>query len=361
MNWNVLVINPGSTSTKIGLFRNMKCVEQTVVRHNSNELAQFTNLAEQIPLRLSLVNDFLESVYSHTKISSAADIDAFIGRGGLIGPVSGGTWVVNSEMISVLENNKFGTHASNLGALLVSQLARAANKPAWIVDPPSVDEMTEIAKVTGMPSIRRKSVFHALNQKAVARMAAARLNCNYEDINLIVCHAGGGISVGAHCKGRVIDVNNALEEGPFSPERAGSLPSLSLMEFAEYHKYDSKRLAQIINGRGGLVAWTGTSDTLKIENEQDKRSDYKFIYEAMAYNIAKEIASLGACLDGDVQAIVLTGGLAFSQVLNDMIIKKVRFIAPVLIYPGEKELEALAAGGLMALNGETCPLEYKCP
>lgn len=361
MIWNIFVVNPGSTSTKLGLFSDLECQAEITIRHNPAEIAGCASLADQMPLRMSVVQEFLQRAIAKTSLQGLHDIHAFVGRGGLIGPVRSGTWEVGPQMLHVLKQNRFGCHASNLGALIVWEFACMTQRPAWVVDPPSTDEMSEIARITGLPSIRRKSVFHALNQKAVARMAAVQLGRDYNDINLIVCHAGGGISVGVHCKGNVIDVNNALEEGPMSPERAGSLPSLSLLDAYRSYNGSADEFSREINGRGGLFALTGTSDLVEIESNYEEKPESFLFVQAMAYQIARQIAAGSASLCGDLQAIVLTGGLAQSATLNRLIMERIGFLAPVLVYPGEKELEALAAGALRVLNNEVQAQVYIAP
>jgi butyrate kinase len=292
------------------------------------------------------------------KVIQASQIDIFVGRGGLIGPVKSGIYQVNEEMIAVLLEERFGSHASNLGALIVSALSDRFGKKAYIADPPSVDEFDNLARYTGLPSIKRRSLFHALNQKAAAREAAHSFGRSYEQMNMIVCHMGGGISVAAHRSGRVIDVNNALEEGSMSPERAGSLPSLSLLDLYSKSKMSVDSFRRTINGHGGLVAYTGTSDAAELEDQIISNSDYKLALDIMIYQICKEIGSMHAVLQGLTDVVVLTGGLARSEYICDSLRRQIGFIAPVSIIPGEREMRALACAGIKLLNNEAASSIY---
>ncbi|MDW7658465.1 MAG: butyrate kinase [Bacillota bacterium] len=357
MYW-LFVINPGSTSTKMGLFRNDHCVSDAVIQHTVEELQQADGVQGQLAFRLSVAEDMLKSDLSGMDLKRE-DISAFIGRGGLLHPVAGGTYEVNQAMLDDLSTNRYGEHACNLGAQIAASLAWPSGKKAYIVDPPVVDEMNDLARFTGLPLIKRRSAFHALNQKAVARRAALSIGKDYETCNFIVAHLGGGISIAAHERGRVIDVNDALEEGPFSPERTGTLPSLQLLELAAEHGCDLPKLHRMLVGRGGLFAYTGTTDVKKIEALAQGRPDYALLLEAMAYQIAKSVAAMAACLCGQVDGIILTGGLANSQAVTAQIKDRVRFLGPVLEYPGETELEALAEGALRVLRGQEKAFLYE--
>ncbi|OPY58803.1 MAG: Butyrate kinase 2 [Pelotomaculum sp. PtaU1.Bin035] len=344
----LLIINPGSTSTKLAVFRDREPVYSETLRHGGEDLGKFKGIIDQFEYRRKLVTGAM--LKSGVK---PGDLDAVVGRGGLLEPLPGGTYLVNEAMVRDLEAEKRGSHASNLGGLIAHSIAGELGIPAYIVDPVCIDEKEPLSRISGMPENPRESLFHALNQKAVARRAAADIGKDYNESNLIVAHLGGGISVGAHSKGRVIDVNNALAgEGPFAPERSGGLPVGKLVEMCFSGRFTREDMMKKLVGKGGLMAYLGTSDALEVERrveEGDGRAS--LIYEAMAYQVAKEIGACGAVLKGDVDAVVITGGIAHSGMLVGWIEERVRFIAPVRIYPGENEMEALAASGLRVLAG----------
>lgn len=344
----ILAINPGSTSTKIALFHNEKEIFQETIRHSPEELKPYPKIIDQYIFRKETILKILDK-----KEINIRKLNAVVGRGGLLKPISGGTYIVNEKMVNDLKQGLYGEHASNLGGLLAFEISRNLDIPAFIVDPVVVDEMEPIAKISGTPEIERKSIFHALNQKAMARRAAGDLGKNYEEINLVVVHLGGGISVGAHKKGKVIDVNNALDgDGPFSPERSGGLPFGALMKMCYNGKYSYDELRRKLIGRGGLVAYLGTNDGREVKKRIDAGDEQaKLIYKAMAYQVGKEIGSQCAVLKGDIDAIVLTGGLAYDNMFIDWIKEMVSFMAPVMVYPGEDELLALAHGALMVIIG----------
>ena len=328
--YRLLIIKPGFHSTKIAIFDNEKTRLEQTLRHSNEELAPYTTIIEQYEFRKNVILDTLNANgINITKLS------AVIGRGGLLKPIESGTYRVNSKMLEDLRHRPMGQHASNLGAIIANEIASQLGIPAFIVDPVVVDEMDDIARISGMPEIERLSIFHALNQKAVGRKAAADLGKKYEELNLIIAHLGGGISVGAHKKGRVVDVNNALDgEGPFSPERTGGLPVSGLIKLCFSGKYTLDEIKKKITGNGGLVAYLGTNDgreVVKIIEEGNKEAE--LIYKAMAYQVAKEI---GACavLEGKVDAICLTGGLTYDKHLTGWIRERVEFISDVKIYPG---------------------------
>ncbi|HOS70519.1 MAG TPA: butyrate kinase [Bacillota bacterium] len=354
--YRLLIINPGSTSTKIAIFDNEKPVLEETLRHSNEELAPFGTIIEQYEFRKNVILDTLNANgINITKLS------AVVGRGGLLKPLESGTYRVNSKMLDDLRHRPMGHHASNLGAIIAHEIASQLGIPAFIVDPVVVDEMDEIARISGMPEIERISLLHALNQKAVGRRAAADLNRKYEDLNLIIAHLGGGISVGAHRKGRVVDVNNALDgEGPFSPERAGGLPIDGLIKLCYSGKYTLDEIKKKITGKGGLVAYLGTNDgreVVRMIEEGNKKAE--LVYKAMAYQVAKEIGACAAVLEGKVDAVCLTGGLAYDKHLTGWIKERVEFIGDVRIYPGEDEMIALAEGGLRVLREEEDAREYK--
>jgi len=351
----ILAINPGSTSTKIAIYENQTEVFKKSIRHQTEDIQSFGTVYEQFHFRKQTILDTLkETEYA------ISDFQAIVGRGGMLRPIESGTYRVNELMIQDMQKAQRGEHASNLGCVIAKELADEVNIPSFIVDPVAVDEMIDHARYTGMPEIKRASLFHALNQKAVALKAAASLNKPYNETNLIVAHLGGGISVGVHQLGRVIDVNNALDgDGPMSPERSGSVPIGPLYKMVFSGKYTLEEIKRKNYGQGGLVAYLGTNDGYEIEKRiKNGDKDAKFIVEVMAYQIAKEIGSAAAVLKGKVDAIVLTGGLAYDSFIMDYIKEHVSFIGDILIYPGEDEMEALAFGALRVITNQEEAKEY---
>ncbi len=344
----ILVINPGSTSTRIGLYRGEEELLGREVMHPADELARFERLMDQAGFRAGIVHGALVEA-GCTK----TDLDAVVARGGALKPIAGGTYRIGDAMLADLRECRYGTHASNLGAVIAREIADGAAIPAFIVDPITVDELEPVARLSGRPEIERISIFHALNQKAAARLAADRLGRPYEETDLIVAHLGGGVSVGAHRAGRVVDVNNALNgDGPFAPTRSGGLPVWSLVELVFTGEHTRDDLYRMISAAGGVVAYLGTSDMREVEDRiagGDERA--RLVREAMAYQIAKEIGACAAVLEGRVDAVVLTGGMARDTALIASITGRVAFIAPVFTYPGSDELKALAAGALRVLTG----------
>lgn len=343
-----LVINPGSTSTKIAVFNeNEKKFEKTL-RHSVSDLASFSEIIEQLKFRKDIILNTLKENDIEIKTLSC-----IVGRGGLLKPLSGGTYLINDKMIEDLKAGVLGQHASNLGGIIAYELAKEVGIPSYIVDPPVVDEMEEIAKLSGHPKFERRSIFHALNQKAVGRKAAEKLGKKYDNLNLIVAHLGGGITVGAHKKGRVVDVNNGLDgEGSYSPERSGTLPVGDIVKLCYSGKMPLEEVKKMLKGNGGLTAYLGTNDAKIVSEMCDEgNQSAKLIYEGMAYQIAKNIAANAAVLEGKVDAIVITGGIAYDKKIVSWIKKRVDFIAQVIIFPGEDELQALAEGGLRVLKG----------
>jgi butyrate kinase len=349
MPYLILAINPGSTSTKLAIYQDESCIFKVSVKHDAILISKFEHVVEQYEFRMeSILEELKKSTIDLSKLN------AVVGRGGMLKPILGGTYHINSEMIDYVKHAVRGEHASNLGCMIAKTIADFYQIPSFIVDPVAVDEMEDIARFTGMPEIKRDSLFHALNQKAVALKASKDLNKKYQDLNLIIAHLGGGISVGVHQKGRVIDVNNALDgDGPMSPERSGSVPLGPLYKMVFSGKYTLKEIQRKNYGQGGLVAYLGTNDGFEIQ-QRIKAGDLKakFIYEVMCYQIAKEIGSCATVLKGKVDRIILTGGLAYDELAMSWIKERVDFIAPVMIYPGEDEMEALAMGGLRVLKGE---------
>ncbi|MEF3245307.1 MAG: butyrate kinase [Caldisericaceae bacterium] len=352
----ILVINPGSTSTKIAIFEDEKELLSKTIRHSSDELKNFKSIISQYDFRVRIIEEELNKL--NFKLE---DFNAFVGRGGLLHPIASGTYRVNEGMLQDLLEARYGEHASNLGAIIAFNLAKKVDKPAYIVDPVVVDEMEPLAKYSGLKGIERKSIWHALNQKAVARRAAKDLGKTYQDVNLVVVHLGGGISIAAHKKGRTVDVNNALNgDGPFAPERAGGLPTVSLVDLCLSGKYTYEEMKKLLAGKGGLVSHLGTNSALEVEKRINDGDSYaKLVYEAMAYQVAKTIGEMATVLEGKVDAIVLTGGLANSEMLVNWIKERVSFISQVLIYPGEDEMTALLEGALRVLRGEEKEKTYE--
>ncbi|TVP95184.1 MAG: butyrate kinase [Acholeplasmatales bacterium] len=355
MPFKILAINPGSTSTKIAVFEDGTCRFKQSIRHETDEIARYERIIDQYPFRKQAILAALA-----TENIPLDTLDAVVGRGGMLKPIEGGTYTVSEAMLNYMKQAPRGEHASNLGCILAKEIADAYQLPSFIVDPVAVDEMEDIARYTGMPDIRRDSLFHALNQKAVSLKAAADLGRPYTALTLIVAHLGGGISVGVHRHGRVIDVNNALDgDGPMSPERSGSVPLGPLYKMCFSGQYTLKEIQKKNYGQGGLVAYLGTNDGQEIErriNAGDTQA--AFMVDVMTYQIAKEIGSGATVLKGDVDAIVLTGGLAYDERVVEGIRERVSFIAPILIFPGEDEMEALALGALRVLNGEEAAKTY---
>ena len=348
MAYKLLIINPGSTSTKIGVYEGEKEILEETLRHSAEEILKYDTIFDQLDFRKEVILKVLKE-----KGIDINELDAVVGRGGMLKPIEGGTYEVNEAMVEDLKIGVQGPHASNLGGILSNEIAKEIGKRAFIVDPVVVDEMEDVARLSGVPKLPRKSKFHALNQKAVAKRYAKEHNTSYEDVNLIVVHMGGGVSVGAHRKGRVIDVNNALDgDGPFSPERAGGVPSGELLEMCFSGKYSKEEVYKKLVGKGGFVAYANTNDArdlIKLSQEGDEKGS--LIFNAFIYQIAKEIGSMAVVLDGEVNAIVLTGGIAYSDYVTNAINKKVKWIAPMVVYGGEDELLALAQGAIRVLDG----------
>jgi butyrate kinase len=353
----ILAINPGSTSTKFSLFEEDELVFEKTLRHSAEELKKYERITDQFHFRKDLImNELSERKIDLEKIA------AVVGRGGLVKPIESGIYRVNKRMKEDLSPGILGQHASNLGGLIADEIASSlCCASAFIVDPVVVDELQPFARLSGHPEIERKSIFHALNQKAVSRLYAASISRKYEDLNLIVAHMGGGISVGAHKKGKVIDVNNALNgDGPFSPERSGGLPSGQLADLCFSGRFSHDQLNMMITGKGGMVAYLGTNsfmDVCKLAENGDEKAI--LIREAASYQIGKEIGAMAAVLKGEVDAIILTGGMAFQDANIKSIKSMVSFIADVVVYPGEDELKALAYNGLLALDGKIEIKTYK--
>jgi len=352
----VLAINPGSTSTKIAVFENYKLFFLKSIKHSSEELCKFKHIADQFEFRKNILLEELQEA----NISLDA-IDAVVGRGGLVKPIKSGVYEVNDALRKDLIKGIQGEHASNLGGLIAYDIASMREElKAYIADPVVVDELDDIARISGHPSFKRVSVFHALNQKAIAKAHARFLGQKYEDMNFIVVHLGGGISVSAHKKGRVIDTNQALDgDGPFSPERSGTLPVGQLVRMCFGGKHNEEEIMNMIRGKGGLTAYLGTNNASEVEERINKGDEKaKKIYEAMAYQISKYIGSMATVLKGEIHGILITGGIAYDENFVSWIRERVQFIAPIFVYPGEDEMKALGMNGLMVLRGEIVPEVY---
>jgi len=346
----ILAINPGSTSTKIALFEEDKLLFEKSLTHTRSELVAFDKIADQFHFRKDLI---MNELLNRNVVLSRIRI--VVGRGGLVKPIESGIYRINKRMIEDLRNGYFGQHASNLGGLIAEEIASSLpHADAYIIDPVVVDELQDLARISGHPEISRRSIFHALNQKAVARLYSDSIGKKYEELNLIIAHMGGGTSVGAHRKGRVIDVNNALDgDGPLSPERSGSLPAGQLAELCFSGKYSHDQIKSMLSGKGGMVAYLGTNnfrEVCALADSGDKTAI--LIKNAAAYQVAKEIGAMAVVLNGQVDAIILTGGLANQESHVQSIKSMVRFIAEVVVYPGEDEMKALAFNALLALDGK---------
>ncbi len=354
MSYKILAINPGSTSTKISIFEDEKEAATVKLNHGTEALAKYEKIFDQKEYRAELIAKALEE--NNYKLE---DLSAIVGRGGLLKPIESGTFEVNSKMVEELKATP-KEHASNLGAVIAKELADKAGIKAYIVDPVVVDEMQPVARYTGSKFMQRLSIFHALNQKSCARKVAGKLGKKYEECNVIVAHLGGGISVGAHRKGKVVDVNNALDgEGPFSPERTGTLPAGQWMQIVQSGDFDTAELKKMIKGKGGFMSYFGTSDAMEIEKKA-MAGDEKCmeVQNALSYQVAKEIGSCAAVLAGEVDSVIITGGLAFNPMIIEEISRLTKFIAPIEVIPGENEMEALAFGGLRVLKGEESAKQY---
>ena len=343
----VLAINPGSTSTKIAVFKGSDCIVEQTLRHSAEQIAGFGSVIEQYQWRKQLILDTLAE--NNIDVNT---LSAVIGRGGLLHPIESGVYEVNQTMIDHLRECS-PQHASNLGAMIASEIASQCQIKAYIADPVVVDELDDVSRLCGINTIRRRSIFHALNQKAMARRYADDVGRPYEDLNLVVAHLGGGISVAAHRKGRVVDCNNALDgEGPISPERAGTIPAGDLIDLCYSGQYTHKQARALLVGGGGLVALTGSNSVIDIERRASEGdNEAKLALEAMCYGVAKHIGQMAVVLDGNVDAIILTGGIAHSHYVTNAISEKCRFIAPIEVYAGENELQALAMNALRVLQG----------
>lgn len=352
----VMVLNLGSTSTKVAVYMDKEEEFKESIGHAREELDRYDDIWDQYEYRKEAILGILgENGYE------MGQFDIIVTRGGTVKPIPGGIYRINEEMLKDMKSEIYGTHPCNVGSQVAYDLGKQFDIPVLTVDPPVTDEMWYWSKYSGIPQITRQSSFHALNQKATARKLAFDLGKNYEDLNLIIVHLGGGISVGAHKNGMVVDVNNALNgDGPFAPERSGSLPVGELIKMCFSNEYTEEQMLKLATGGGGLVAYLGTSDALEVEKmigEGDERA--KEVYESMAYQVSKEIGSMAAALCGQVDAIGFTGSLAKSEMFVEFIKERVSYIAPIHLYPGENEMESLALGALRYIYGEEPVLEYE--
>lgn len=350
MDYLILAINPGSTSTKVAVYYNNKLVKEQTLRHDAEELNVFPSIIDQADFRRNVILDFIKKHDYEVK-----DFDVFVGRGGMMKPLkNGGTYLVSKEMIRDLKSGDFGYHASNLGAILAEGFAKQYNRPAYIVNPVCIDEFEDISRISGQKLIERKSVFHALNQKAIAMQYAKDIKKDYKDLNLIVTHLGGGISVGFHKKGRVIDCNNALGgDGPFSPERTGTIPTYPLVDLCFSGEYTKDEVKKLLVGQGGLVSYLGTNDARVVEERIEQGDqEAKLAYDAMAYSVVKEIGSLYFAAKGQIDGILITGGIAYSDYFIKYLKDHINPIYPIKVYPGEDEMRSLAEGALRVMLKE---------
>lgn len=352
----ILAINPGSTSTKIAVFEGENQIFVKNLKHTTEELEAFNSIADQYEFReLAILNELRENNID------VASVEFVIGRGGLIKPIQSGVYRVNDLMLEHLRMGYNGEHACNLGGLIADSIAKAIGvNESYIADPVVVDELIDVARVAGHPLYERKSIFHALNQKAIARTYAKNVGKKYEELNLIVAHLGGGVSIGAHEKGQVIDVNQALDgEGPFSPERSGTLPMNQVISYCFSGKYTLEEMKKMIVGKGGYVGYFGVNDAYEIEKRAlagDEKA--KLIEDAMAYQISKAIGAQAATLKGKVDAILITGGIAYGKPIVSKIRERIEWIAPIEVFPGEDEMKAMAFNAMLVINGEMQPKEY---
>ena len=349
MAYKLLIINPGSTSTKIGVYEDEKEIFVETLRHSSDEIAKYNSIFEQKEFRKSVIMNVLRE--NNFDVNT---LDAVVGRGGMLKPIPGGTYEVNESLLNDLKVGVQGEHASNLGGILANEIAKEVGGRAFIVDPVVVDELEPVARISGVPELPRKSKFHALNQKAVAKRFGKESKRGYENLNLIVVHMGGGVSVGAHKNGKVIDVNNALDgDGPFSPERSGAVPVGDLIKMCFSGEYTQEEVYKKIVGKGGYVAYLNTNDARDVLREKEEGNKFaELIYNAFIYQVSKSIGEMATVLKGKVDSIILTGGIAYSPIVVSDIKERVEWISNVAVYPGEDELLALAQGAIRVLGGE---------
>ncbi len=355
MGLKSLIINPGSTSTKIGVFEDETLLFDETLRHSTEEIAQYASIVDQKDFRKNIIVNFLAE-----KNFDIKSLDFIVGRGGMLKPIPGGTYAVTDVLLEDLKVGKSGQHASNLGGILAREIGDSVGIPSYIVDPVVVDELIPIARYSGVPELPRKSIFHALNQKAVAKRYAREIGKSYDELNLIVVHMGGGVSVGPHKNGQIIDIFNALDgDGAFSPERAGAVPAGDLVKMCFSGKYTEKEVYKKLVGNGGFNAYVGTNDMRDVEkmiNDGDEKANE--VREAFIFQVSKNIGAMSTVLEGKVDQIIVTGGIAYDKAVVAGLKKRCEWIAPFTVYPGEDELLALAQGGLRVMKGEEQAKEY---
>lgn len=355
MSVKSLIINPGSTSTKIGVFEDETLLFEETLRHSTEEISQYASIVDQKDFRKKIITDLLKE-----KDFDIKSLGMVVGRGGMLKPIPGGTYAVTDDLLVDLKIGKQGQHASNLGGILAREIADEIGVPSYIVDPVVVDELAPVARYSGVKELPRTSVFHALNQKAVAKRYSKEAGKAYDSMNLIVVHMGGGVSVGAHEKGKVIDVFNALDgDGAFSPERAGAVPSGALIKMCFSGEYTEKEVYSKIVGKGGFNSYLGTNDMRNvIKMIEEGNEEAKAMFDAFIFQVTKDIGSMACVLNGKVDQIIVTGGIAYNAKVIEALKEKAGWIAPFTVYPGEDELLALVQGGLRVLNGEEKAMEY---
>ena len=350
-----LIINPGSTSTKIGVFEDETLLFEETLRHSTEEIAQYASIVDQKDFRKDIIVNLLKE-----KNFDINSLNMVVGRGGMLKPIPGGTYEVSDDLLEDLKIGKQGQHASNLGGILAREIGDSIGVPSYIVDPVVVDELAPVSRYSGVPELPRTSVFHALNQKAVAKRYAKETGKAYDSMNLIVVHMGGGVSVGAHNQGKVIDVFNALDgDGAFSPERAGAVPSGALIKMCFSGQYTEKEVYKKFVGNGGFNAYCGTNDMRDVEKMvQGGDAKAAEVREAFITQVAKDIGSMACVLKGKIDQIIVTGGIAYDKVVVEGLKERAGWIAPMTVYPGEDELLALVQGGLRVINGEEKAMTY---
>jgi butyrate kinase len=344
----ILAINPGSTSTKLAVYEDEKLLFEETIRHADAEIMKLPELADQLPYRLESIMEALR-----VKEFKASELDAVVGRGGMLKPMESGTYFVDNHLLDDARSGKYGNHASNLGSIIAVEIAGTHQIPAYTVDPVCVDELMDEARITGLADIERKSHVHALNIKAVSRKIAEEIGKDLGDTNFVVAHLGGGISVAALRNSRIIDVNNAENEGPFSPERAGGLPAKQLVQLCFSGKYTEKELLQRMTKQGGVYSYLGNKNLIEVEKRVvDGDLEAGLILKAMVHQIGKEIGAMATVLEGKIDGIILTGGIAHSDLITGLIQEKISFLGKVFVLPGEAEMEALVAGAFRVMNGQ---------
>ncbi len=355
MSIKSLIINPGSTSTKIGVFEDETLLFDETLRHSTEEISAFSSIVKQKDFRKNIILDILNQ-----RNFDLSTLNVVVGRGGMLKPIPGGTYLVTDDLLEDLKIGVQGQHASNLGGIIAREIADSLSLPSFIVDPVVVDEMESVARYSGIPEISRVSIFHALNQKAVAKRYAKEIGKSYESLNLIVVHLGGGVSVGPHHNGKIIDIFNALDgDGAFSPERSGSLPCGALVKLCFSGQYTEKEIYSKLVGKGGFNAYLGTNDMRDVEKMMDDGNENaKAVRDAFIYQVCKDIGAMSTVLKGKVDQIIITGGIAYGNRTIESIRERVEWIAPITVYPGEDELLALAQGAIRVMNHEEEPMKY---